>query len=47
VAPIITPVIKVVISLVRSRSPANVFPDLLVSLVSICPLLHHHEQVLD
>jgi hypothetical protein len=32
---------------VESRSLANVVLDLLVSLVSVCPLLCHHEQVLD
>jgi hypothetical protein len=47
VAPIIAPVIGAAILLVGSRSPANVFLDLLVSLVSVCPLLHHREQVLD
>jgi hypothetical protein len=44
---IIVPVIGAVILLVRSRSPANIFLDLLVSLVSVCPLLHHRKQVLD
>jgi hypothetical protein len=33
--------------LVKSRSLANVFLDVLVSLVSVFPLLHHREQVLD
>jgi hypothetical protein len=47
VAPIITPVIRAAILLVRSRSPANVFLDLLVGLVSVCLLLHLCEQVLD
>jgi hypothetical protein len=46
-APIIAPVIRAVILSVGSRSSANVFLDLLVSLVSVCPLLCHHEQVLD
>jgi hypothetical protein len=45
--PIITPVVWVMILLVRAGSPANVFLDLLVSLISICPLLHHHEKVLN
>jgi hypothetical protein len=47
VAPIITSVVRAAILLVGSRSPTNVFLDLLVSLVSVCPLLRHHEQVLD
>jgi hypothetical protein len=47
VAPINAVVITTTILLVRSRSPANVFLDLLVGLVSICPLLCHREQVLD
>jgi hypothetical protein len=42
-ASIITPIVGVAILLVRSRSPTNVFLDLLVSLISACPLLHHHE----
>jgi hypothetical protein len=37
----------VVILLVGLRSPANVFLDLLASLIRICPLLRHREQVLD
>jgi hypothetical protein len=44
---ITTPIIAsvwVVILLVRARNPANVFLDLLVSLISICPLLHHCEK---
>jgi hypothetical protein len=45
--PIIVPVIGTVILLVRARSPANIFLDLLVGLISICPLLHHCEKVLD
>jgi hypothetical protein len=45
--PNITLVVGVAILLVGVRSPANVFLDLLVSLVSVCPLLRHHEQVLD
>jgi hypothetical protein len=40
---VITPVIGVVILLVGSRSLANVFLDLLVSLVNVCPLLCHRE----
>jgi hypothetical protein len=44
---IITPVVGVAILLVGSRSPANVFLDLLVSLISVCPLLCHRELVLD
>jgi hypothetical protein len=46
-APIIASVIGAVILLVGARSPTNVFLDLLIGLVSICPLLHYHEQVLD
>jgi hypothetical protein len=46
-APIIAPVIGAAILLVGSRNPANVFLDLLVSLVSVCPLLRHRQQVLD
>jgi hypothetical protein len=45
--PIITPVIKTVILLVGARSPTNIFLDLLISLISICPLLCHREKVLD
>jgi hypothetical protein len=47
VVPIIVPVVRMVILLIRSRSPTNVFLDLLVVLVSVCRLLHHREQVLD
>jgi hypothetical protein len=48
VEPIITavimmPIVEAAILLVRARSPANVFLDLLVSLVSVCPLLRHCE----
>jgi hypothetical protein len=35
------------ILLVKVRNPANVFLDLLVGLISICPLLHHREKVLN
>jgi hypothetical protein len=45
--PIITLVVEAAILLVRARSPANVFLDLLVGLVSICLLLRHCEHVLD
>jgi hypothetical protein len=45
--PIIAPVVGAAILLVEVRSPANIFLDLLVGLVSICPLLRHHEKVLD
>jgi hypothetical protein len=41
--PIIAPVVGAAILLVEARSPANVFLDLLVGLVSVCPLLRHHE----
>jgi hypothetical protein len=44
--PLITPVVVATILLVRTRSLPNILLDLLVSLVSICPLFHHHEQVL-
>jgi hypothetical protein len=37
--PIITPVVWAAIWLVGARSPANVLLDLLVDLISICPLL--------
>jgi hypothetical protein len=47
VAPIIAPVIGAAIWLVGSRSPANIFLDLLVGLISVYPLLRHCEQVLD
>jgi hypothetical protein len=47
VASVIVLVIGVAILLVRLRSSTNVFLDLLVGLVSICPLLRHCEQVLD
>jgi hypothetical protein len=40
--PIIAPIVGAAILLVGARSPTNVFLDLLVSLVSICPLLCHH-----
>jgi hypothetical protein len=43
VAPIIAPVVGAVILLVRLRSPANVFLDLLVGLISVCLLLLHRE----
>jgi hypothetical protein len=46
-ASVIAPVVGVAILLVGSRSSTNVFLDLLVGLVSICPLLYHREQVLD
>jgi hypothetical protein len=46
-APIIAWVIGVAILLVGLGSPANVFLDLLVSLISVCPLLRHRKQVLD
>jgi ABC-type multidrug transport system permease subunit len=44
---IIVSVIGAAILLAGLRSPTNVFLDMLVSLVSVCPLLHHREQVLD
>jgi hypothetical protein len=47
VAPLITPVVVAVILLVGMRSSPDILLDLLVGLVSICPLFCHHEQVLD
>jgi hypothetical protein len=46
IVPLITPVIVAAVRLVRTRSSLDIL-DLLVSLVSICPLFHHHEQVLN
>jgi hypothetical protein len=40
---IITPIIRAAILLVGARSLTNIFLDLLIGLVSICPLLCHHE----
>jgi hypothetical protein len=45
--PIIVSVVGTAIWLVEAGSPANVLLDLLVGLISICPLLHHHEKVLN
>jgi hypothetical protein len=45
--PINVSVVGVAILLVGARSSANIFLDLLVGLVSVCPLLRHREQVLD
>jgi ABC-type multidrug transport system permease subunit len=45
--PIIVSVVWAVILLVGVGSPANVFLDLLVGLISIYPLLHHREKVLN
>jgi hypothetical protein len=45
--PIIASVIGPTILLVRARSLANIFLDLLVGLVNICPLLCHREKVLN
>jgi hypothetical protein len=45
--PIIVPVVWAMILLVEAGSPANVFLDLLVGLISICPLLRHREKVLN
>jgi hypothetical protein len=45
--PIITPVVRAAIWLVEVRSPTNILLDLLVSLISICPLLRHREKVLN
>jgi hypothetical protein len=44
---VIASVVEAVILLVEARSSANIFLDLLVGLVSICPLLRHREKVLD
>jgi hypothetical protein len=44
---IIVPVVRATIWLVRARSLANVLLDLLVSLISVCPLLRHREKVLN
>jgi hypothetical protein len=44
---IIASVVRAMIWLVGARSSANILLDLLVGLVSICPLLHHHEKVLN
>jgi hypothetical protein len=40
---IVAPIVGAEILLVGARSPANVFLDLLVGLVSVCPLLRHRE----
>jgi hypothetical protein len=45
--PIIAPVVGAAILLVGARSPANIFLDLLIGLIGVCPLLRHREQVLD
>jgi hypothetical protein len=45
-----TPAVRaatIIVAVITARSPANVFLDLLISLVSVCPLLRHREQVLD
>jgi hypothetical protein len=50
VVPIIAAVVLIIgaaILLVGARNPANIFLDLLVGLVSICPLFCHREKVLD
>jgi hypothetical protein len=33
--------------LIEAGSPSNIFLDLLVGLISICPLLCHHEKILN
>jgi hypothetical protein len=43
VAPLITPVVVAAILLVRMRGSLDILLDLLVGLVSICPLFCHHE----
>jgi hypothetical protein len=45
--PIIVPVVGATIWLVGARSPANILLDMLVSLISICPLRRHREKVLN
>jgi hypothetical protein len=45
--PIIAPVVGAAIWLVGARSPTNVILDLLVGLISMCPLLRHREKVLN
>jgi hypothetical protein len=45
--PIIMLVIGAAIWLVKVRSLANILLDLLVSLISVCPLLRHREKVLN
>jgi hypothetical protein len=45
--PIITPVVRAAIWLVEARSPTNILLNLLVSLISICPILRHREKVLN
>jgi hypothetical protein len=45
--PIIVPVVGAAIWLVEARSPTNVLLDLLVCLISICPLLCHREKILN
>jgi hypothetical protein len=47
IMPIIVPVVRAAIWLVGARSPANILLDLLVGLISICPLLCHHEKVMN
>jgi hypothetical protein len=46
-AVVATPIIWAAILLIRVGSLANVFLDLLVGLISICPLLCHREKVLN
>jgi hypothetical protein len=47
VTPIVASVVWVAILLVGARNPTNVFLDLLVGLMSICPLLHRYKKVLN
>jgi hypothetical protein len=42
---IVAPIVVAAIWLVGARSPANVLLDLLVSLISVYPLLRHREKV--
>jgi hypothetical protein len=44
---LVTPVVVAVILLVEMRSLPDILLDLLVGVISICPLFRHHEQVLD
>jgi hypothetical protein len=45
--PIIASVVRATIWLVEARSLANILLDLLVGLISICPLLRHREKILN
>jgi hypothetical protein len=47
VAPLIMLIVVAAVQLVITRSSPGILLDLLVSLVSMCPLFCHHEKVLD